>query len=153
MPRCKLWFYINLRTILQKFWPNIFMKLSFIKHFVCGHSSVKDDNTPFHGNPRKTSRPRTSKETERSSTTIQATEKDKEENYNLVFAEGVFNANYPQYHSPLLDEFRAHDYTRIGDLVYLDYTGASLYPEGLVRQANEILLSEVLGNPHSSNPA
>jgi molybdenum cofactor sulfurtransferase len=37
--------------------------------------------------------------------------------------------------------------------VYLDHTGAALYPESLVREHGEWLLRAVLGNPHSRNPA
>lgn len=59
---------------------------------------------------------------------------------------------YPQYVSPVLDSIRQTDFKRLQSLVYLDYTGASLYPESLVKQSNEYLSSNVLGNPHSSNP-
>jgi selenocysteine lyase/cysteine desulfurase len=37
--------------------------------------------------------------------------------------------------------------------VYLDYTGAGLYPASLVAEHGELLVSRVLGNPHSVNPA
>ncbi|KAF8588822.1 PLP-dependent transferase [Ramaria rubella] len=59
---------------------------------------------------------------------------------------------YPQYLSPMLDSIRDTEFTRLSKLVYLDYTGASLYPESLVRQSNDYLTTHVLGNPHSSNP-
>lgn len=36
--------------------------------------------------------------------------------------------------------------------VYLDYTGAGLYPESVVRAHTQALLDNVYGNPHSSNP-
>lgn len=36
--------------------------------------------------------------------------------------------------------------------VYLDYTGGNLYPESVVKQHQDQLLSSVLGNPHSTNP-
>ena len=36
---------------------------------------------------------------------------------------------------------------------YLDYTGAALYPESLLRQHFAMLRSRTLGNPHSTNPA
>ena len=36
--------------------------------------------------------------------------------------------------------------------VYLDYTGAGLYPESLIKRHSDLLLGEVLGNPHSENP-
>ena len=37
--------------------------------------------------------------------------------------------------------------------VYLDYAGAALYPDTLVREHQRLLRRRVLGNPHSSNPA
>jgi molybdenum cofactor sulfurtransferase len=36
---------------------------------------------------------------------------------------------------------------------YLDYTGAALYPESIVRTHAEDLIQGVLGNPHSHNPS
>jgi molybdenum cofactor sulfurtransferase len=59
---------------------------------------------------------------------------------------------YPQYVSPVLDNIRETEYRRLEKLVYLDYTGASLYPESLVKISSEHLTSNVFGNPHSSNP-
>src|SRR5690606_39361596 len=40
-----------------------------------------------------------------------------------------------------------------GGHVYLDHTGAALYPESLVRGYTERLCGAVLGNPHSRNPS
>jgi selenocysteine lyase/cysteine desulfurase len=37
--------------------------------------------------------------------------------------------------------------------VYLDYTGAALYPESLLRLHYQTLRHQVFGNPHSTNPA
>jgi hypothetical protein len=37
--------------------------------------------------------------------------------------------------------------------VYLDYTGAGLYPASLVAEHGRLLETRVLGNPHSVNPA
>jgi len=53
-----------------------------------------------------------------------------------------------------LDTLRARELARLdrGGHVYLDYTGGGLYGERQVRRHMEILLSEVLGNPHSDNP-
>ncbi|HEX2076326.1 MAG TPA: aminotransferase class V-fold PLP-dependent enzyme [Longimicrobium sp.] len=50
---------------------------------------------------------------------------------------------------------RAREFARLdarGD-VYLDYTGAALHPESLVRAHAELLCASVLGNPHSDSPA
>ncbi|KIJ51270.1 hypothetical protein M422DRAFT_26684 [Sphaerobolus stellatus SS14] len=63
-----------------------------------------------------------------------------------------FMLAYPQYQSSLLDTIRNTEYKRLGKLVYLDYTGATLYPESLVRQSHDYLNEHVLGNPHSTNP-
>jgi molybdenum cofactor sulfurtransferase len=49
---------------------------------------------------------------------------------------------------------REREYSRLdasGD-VYLDYTGAGLYPESLVSRHLDLLRAEVLGNPHSESP-
>ena len=37
--------------------------------------------------------------------------------------------------------------------VYLDYAGAALYPDTLVREHQRLLRRRILGNPHSTNPA
>lgn len=37
--------------------------------------------------------------------------------------------------------------------IYLDYTGAGLYPESLIREYTEWFSSETYGNPHSLSPA
>lgn len=52
------------------------------------------------------------------------------------------------------DRLRAAEYARLDELgqVYLDYTGAGLYPSSLVEQHIELLRSNVYGNPHSNNP-
>lgn len=36
--------------------------------------------------------------------------------------------------------------------VYLDYTGSGLYPNSALRHHDKLLQTQVLGNPHSSNP-
>jgi selenocysteine lyase/cysteine desulfurase len=52
-----------------------------------------------------------------------------------------------------LDALRATDFRRLDDKghTYLDYTGASLYGESLVRAHADMLAGCVLGNPHSGN--
>ncbi len=52
-------------------------------------------------------------------------------------------------------ELRRREFTRLDDggHAYLDYTGAGLYPESLVRGEADRLCGSVLGNPHSRNPA
>jgi selenocysteine lyase/cysteine desulfurase len=54
-----------------------------------------------------------------------------------------------------IDLLRAREFRRVDDShsVYLDYTGGSLYAEAQVRRHMDLLLHDVLGNPHSSSPA
>lgn len=52
----------------------------------------------------------------------------------------------------VLDELRAREYARLNGQVYLDYTGAGLYASSQVREHLDLLLANVLGNPHSMNP-
>jgi selenocysteine lyase/cysteine desulfurase len=52
-------------------------------------------------------------------------------------------------------ELRAREFRRLDEQghAYLDYTGAALAPESLVREHADLLCAEVLGNPHSDSPA
>jgi selenocysteine lyase/cysteine desulfurase len=52
-------------------------------------------------------------------------------------------------------ELRAREFRRLDERghAYLDYTGAALYPESLVRDHAELLGREILGNPHSDSPS
>jgi selenocysteine lyase/cysteine desulfurase len=54
-----------------------------------------------------------------------------------------------------LDDWRKRELSRLERtrLTYLDYTGAALYPESLVREDAERLAGAVLGNPHSEHAA
>jgi selenocysteine lyase/cysteine desulfurase len=54
-----------------------------------------------------------------------------------------------------LDELRRTDFARLdaGGHVYLDYTGAGLYPESLLDAHLALLRGGVFGNPHSQSPA
>lgn len=53
-----------------------------------------------------------------------------------------------------LDVLRAEELGRLdeGGHVYLDHTGAGLYPISLVESHLDLLRTSVLGNPHSDNP-
>ena len=66
-----------------------------------------------------------------------------------------FDRRHPRYRdtSPL-DELRRREYSRLDreQHVYLDYTGGGLYADSQIRRHMELLLTQVLGNPHSSNP-
>jgi molybdenum cofactor sulfurtransferase len=55
---------------------------------------------------------------------------------------------------PFFVNLRRTEYRRLDETgnIYLDYTGGNLYPESLILAYQELLLNNVLGNPHSSNP-
>jgi selenocysteine lyase/cysteine desulfurase len=72
--------------------------------------------------------------------------------YDRAFS--AFGRRWPGYASELLDADRRDDFARLdrhGD-VYVDYTGAGLYPESLVRAHADRLTAGTFGNPHSTNP-
>ena len=74
----------------------------------------------------------------------------------LTSAEAVFRQTYPEYEvTHHLDDLRATEYARLDKLghIYLDYTGGGLYAESQVRAHMELLLKNVFGNPHSTNPS
>ena len=52
------------------------------------------------------------------------------------------------------EELRKRKFSRLDaeNQVYLDFTGGNLFPESLIHQHSEILLKNVMGNPHSTNP-
>ncbi|MBI1279802.1 MAG: aminotransferase class V-fold PLP-dependent enzyme [Anaerolineaceae bacterium] len=54
----------------------------------------------------------------------------------------------------LFDELRRTEFSRLdaGGHVYLDYTGGGLYGESQIRAHADMLMTQVLGNPHSQNP-
>jgi len=67
----------------------------------------------------------------------------------------AFHQAYPEFEKTrVLDELRATEYARLdrAGQVYLDYTGGGLYADSQVRAHMELLLSNVFGNPHSTNP-
>ena len=67
----------------------------------------------------------------------------------------AFLAEQPAYaHATHVDEVRAREFSRLDRLghVYLDFTGGGLYAESQIRRHAELLVSSVLGNPHSHNP-
>jgi molybdenum cofactor sulfurtransferase len=68
----------------------------------------------------------------------------------------AFLAAYPEYaDTHPVDDLRASEYARldVSGLVYLDYTGASLYAASQLTEHHALLRRRVLGNPHSQNPA
>src|SRR5690606_20814048 len=56
---------------------------------------------------------------------------------------------------PPLARLRDREFSRLArsGQTYLDYTGAALYPESLVRRHTGLLAATTLGNPHSENPS
>jgi selenocysteine lyase/cysteine desulfurase len=62
-------------------------------------------------------------------------------------------AEHAAQEDALYGEWRARELSRIerAGLAYLDYTGAALYPESVVRADAERLTRRVLGNPHSEH--
>jgi selenocysteine lyase/cysteine desulfurase len=67
-----------------------------------------------------------------------------------------FLERHPGYRGTVaIDRLRRLELTRLDRdrHVYLDATGGTLYADRQVREHAEILLSRVLGNPHSANPA
>ncbi len=66
-----------------------------------------------------------------------------------------FLQQFPEFAETLLiDELRAKEFSRLdrNHQVYLDYTGGGLYSESQIRSHQQLLLENVFGNPHSSNP-
>jgi molybdenum cofactor sulfurtransferase len=67
----------------------------------------------------------------------------------------TFLKTYPAYQSTYkIDDLRAMDYARLDRTgqIYLDYTGGGLYAESQIKAHQKLLLENVYGNPHSSNP-
>ncbi len=70
-------------------------------------------------------------------------------------AEAAFLRDAPEFEATHhLDDLRATEYGRLDRTgqIYLDYTGGGLYAESQVRAHTDMLLGNVFGNPHSSNP-
>ncbi len=62
---------------------------------------------------------------------------------------------YPAYYGgQYLDALRREEYSRLDNQkhIYLDYTGGGLYADSQVRDHTELLMQNVYGNPHSTNP-
>ncbi|MBI5303872.1 MAG: aminotransferase class V-fold PLP-dependent enzyme [Chloroflexi bacterium] len=71
-------------------------------------------------------------------------------------AQAAFLNAYPEFQTTRdLDEIRATEYARLdrSGHIYLDYTGGGLYADSQIRAHADLLLSNVLGNPHSTNPS
>ncbi len=55
---------------------------------------------------------------------------------------------------PFFEEIRKREYSILDrqKQVYLDFTGGNLIPKSLLLKHHELLLKNILGNPHSTNP-
>ena len=65
-----------------------------------------------------------------------------------------FRQRYPAYDHEAVELLRSSEYSRLDDLdqIYLDYTGGGLHAASQVISHSDMLLTTVLGNPHSHNP-
>jgi len=71
-------------------------------------------------------------------------------------AEERFLSEHPEYETTrALDDLRSREFSRLDEQghVYLDYGGSGLCAASHVRRHSALLLGEILGNPHSGNPA
>ena len=67
-----------------------------------------------------------------------------------------FVRDFPDYlATSVIDEWRSKDYGRLDEQnhTYLDYTGGSLYGISQIQKHTQYLASNILGNPHSTNPS
>ncbi|HEX7593069.1 MAG TPA: aminotransferase class V-fold PLP-dependent enzyme, partial [Anaerolineae bacterium] len=74
---------------------------------------------------------------------------------SLADAQAAFHQAHPEFATTRrLDELRATEYARLDQQhhVYLDYTGGGLYADSQIRAHSAVLLNNVFGNPHSTNP-
>jgi len=66
-----------------------------------------------------------------------------------------FLAKYPNFlETCKVDEIRKEDYSNLDQLghVYLDFTGAGLFAQSQIQKHHDLLMNNVFGNPHSTNP-
>ncbi|KAF8309410.1 PLP-dependent transferase [Clavulina sp. PMI_390] len=98
--------------------------------------------------PRSVAIPYSSKTLKLSSFSIPSNESAKAASQRFVTA-------HPTYlQTSAIDDLRRREFTRLDKSgVYLDYTGAGLYPESLIREHTDLLLGNVFGNPHSASPS
>jgi len=71
-------------------------------------------------------------------------------------AEQQFLQTWPEYgNTVVLDQCRKTEYQRLDQQrqIYLDYTGGGLYASSQLQSHMQLLQEQVLGNPHSANPA
>ncbi|RPA73151.1 PLP-dependent transferase [Ascobolus immersus RN42] len=52
-----------------------------------------------------------------------------------------------------VEKLRKKEYSHLKDDVYLDHSGATIYSTALIKDYKNTLVTNVFGNPHSSNPS
>ena len=57
-------------------------------------------------------------------------------------------------HQDFFENLRNVEYKRLDNnkQVYLDYTGGKLYAKSQIMEQQDLLINNILGNPHSTNP-
>lgn len=72
----------------------------------------------------------------------------------LSSAQRRYTAENPTYKlTSSMDTLRRREFKRLKSCkAYLDYTGAGLYPECLVKDHAELMSKHIFGNPHSNSP-
>jgi molybdenum cofactor sulfurtransferase len=81
---------------------------------------------------------------------FKASDSPRDETSNAAY--DAFLKAYPEYKLTwILDALRVTDFSRLAKTgeTYLDYMGASLFPESLVRKNCEFLSQNIMGNTHS----
>ncbi len=78
--------------------------------------------------------------------------------HNLAFsqAHSAFVDQYPTYaQTRELDDLREREFRRLQESrsIYMDYMGACLYPDFLVKDHLQLLTEQVVGNTHSDSPS
>ena len=66
----------------------------------------------------------------------------------------VVEQNITLAHNDFFDILRNVEYKRLDSnkQVYLDYTGGNLYAKSQIMEHQDLLINNILGNPHSTNP-
>ncbi|KIM21236.1 hypothetical protein M408DRAFT_110290 [Serendipita vermifera MAFF 305830] len=96
-------------------------------------------------------RPRTPNPSSKVATRSQHTSKPK-----LTPAYSDFINRFPEYaETKQLDDLREREFRRLRQSrgVYMDYMGACLYPDFLVKEHSKLLTQQVVGNTHSDSPS
>lgn len=71
-------------------------------------------------------------------------------------AHSAFLDRYPTYaRTRELDDLREREFRRLQESrsIYMDYMGACLYPDFLVKEHLRMLTEQVVGNTHSDSPS